>query len=122
MKKVSYYLAKVSCAVCSLILVAAISGCSGKKYGKATNNANANTEVSGQDSKSESQKAKEEDQMEKDRQKLYEMRRQYREMARELDYIPDPRERSRHSDKMQSLNQQIGDLEIYMLQKYGKPF
>ena len=86
MKKVSYYLAKVSCAVCSLILIAAISGCSGKKSGKAT------------------------------------MRRQYREMARELDYISDPMKRSGHSDKMQSLNQQIGDLEIYMLQKYGKPF
>ena len=34
MKKVSYYLAKVPCAVCSLILIAAISGCSGKKSGK----------------------------------------------------------------------------------------
>ena len=121
MKNVSYYLAKVSCAVCSLILIAAISGCSGKKSGKPAGKENAKTEVSDK-AKSESKKAKEEDQMEKDRQKLYDMRRQYREMARELDYIADPMKRSRHSDKMQSLNQQIGDFEIYMLQKYGKPF
>ncbi|MBP5391235.1 MAG: hypothetical protein J6Y40_04040 [Bacteroidales bacterium] len=107
----------------SCLLILALSGCGGKKSERSANNsAGTQTEVSSKSDKSDSRKAKEEKQLEKDRKKLYDMRREYREMAKELDYIPDPMARSRHSDKMDRLNRQIGDLEVEMLQKYGKPY
>lgn len=122
MKTVSYYLSKSVTALCVLLAVLALSGCSGKKSSPSKNMYKAQTEVSGKSEKSESKKAKEDKQLEKDRKKLYKMRSEYNEMIRELDYIPDPMERSRHSDKMDRLNRQIGEQERYMLQKYGKPF
>lgn len=97
----------------------AVTGCGSKKSGSSKDRAKAQTEINGKTEKSE---AKENKRLEMDREKLYSMRREYRELARKVMNTPDPMERSRISDKMDRLNRQIGDLEVEMLQKYGKPY
>lgn len=105
------------------LLAIATAGCGGKKGGNSLGSkAKAQTEVSGKSEKAESKKAKEDKQLERDRERLYSMRREYRELAREVMNTPDPMERSRISDKMDRLNRRIGDLEVEMLQKYGKAY
>lgn len=100
-----------------------LSGCGGKKGSNPPDNkAKAQTEVSGKSEKSGSKKEKEDKRLERDREKLYSMRRDYMELARKVMNTPDPMERSRISDKMDRLNRQIGDLEVEMLQKYGKVY
>ena len=105
------------------LLAVAVAGCGGKKGGSSqSNKAKAQTEVSGKSEKPESRKAKEEKQLERDRKKLYDMRHEYMELTRKVTNTPDPMERSRISDRMDRLNRQIGDLEVEMLQKYGKAY
>lgn len=122
MKKVPNYLTKALCSVCIVLLVLALSGCTGKKSGSTANQAKAQTEVKGKPGKEESRNAKKEKQLKRDREKLYGMRSEYRELARQVMNTPDPMERSRISDKMDRLNRRIGDLETEMLQKYGKAY
>ena len=105
------------------LLAIATAGCGGKKGGNPLGSkAKAQTEVSGKSEKSESKKAKEDKRLERDRERLYSMRSEYRELARKVMNTPDPMERSRISDEMDRLNRQIGDLEVEMLQKYGKAY
>ncbi|MBR5074163.1 MAG: hypothetical protein IKX26_02920 [Bacteroidales bacterium] len=104
------------------LLTFSVAGCTGKKSSSSGNKAKAQTEISGRSEKSESKKEKEEKQLEKDRKKLYDMRSEYMELTRKVMNTPDPIERSRISDKMDRLNRQIGDLEVEILQKYGKPY
>lgn len=105
------------------LLAIASAGCGGKKGSDpSSKKTKARTEINSKPEKSESKKAKEEKQLEKDRKKLYDMRSEYMELTRKVLNTPDPIERSRISDKMDRLNRQIGDLEVEILQKYGKPY
>ena len=113
---------KTSIILLACLLTLAMAGCGGKKSSSSKDRAKAQTEINAKTEKSESKNAKEDKRLERDRERLYSMRREYRELARKVMNTPDPMERSRISDKMDRLNRRIGDLEVEMLQKYGKAF